>query len=247
MKKTKIIIPALGLLLLSTAASVTGTVAWFAANASVTATGMQVTAKSNSSYLLIGNAASCASSKAGLTTTVAAAYTTVGNDDKQCYPTAYYAAAGTLGSTATAANKWYTANNTNSNNATNAIINVSEVTEGDKDYMLTYKMWLTLSADSEASTDKSIKVDFTLASGDAATSAVVVVGSAGKFALNSTANTATTSAAVSITSATAVEVTAYVYIDGNSTNVYSDYINTPNTITGNISLAFSLVAVPAGD
>ena len=54
MKKTKLIIPAMGLLLLSTAASVTGTVAWFAANASVTATGMQVKAKTASTYLLIG-------------------------------------------------------------------------------------------------------------------------------------------------------------------------------------------------
>ena len=54
MKKTKIIIPSLGLLLLSTAASITGTVAWFAANASVTATGMQVKAKTASTYLLIG-------------------------------------------------------------------------------------------------------------------------------------------------------------------------------------------------
>ena len=53
MKKTKIIIPALGLLLLSTAASVTGTVAWFAANATVSATGMQVTAKSDSVFLEI--------------------------------------------------------------------------------------------------------------------------------------------------------------------------------------------------
>ena len=45
MKKTKIIVPALGMLLLSTAASVTGTVAWFAANASVSVTNMQVKAK----------------------------------------------------------------------------------------------------------------------------------------------------------------------------------------------------------
>ena len=36
MKKSKVIVPALGLLLLSTAASVTGTVAWFTANKSVT-------------------------------------------------------------------------------------------------------------------------------------------------------------------------------------------------------------------
>ena len=53
MKKTKIIIPSLGLLLLSTAASVTGTVAWFAANATVTANGMAITAKTDSEFLVI--------------------------------------------------------------------------------------------------------------------------------------------------------------------------------------------------
>ena len=44
MKKTKIVIPALGLLLLSTAASVTGTVAWFSANATVTASALTIKA-----------------------------------------------------------------------------------------------------------------------------------------------------------------------------------------------------------
>ena len=45
MKKTKVIIPALGILLLSTAASVTGTVAWFSMNNTVTASTMTVKAK----------------------------------------------------------------------------------------------------------------------------------------------------------------------------------------------------------
>ena len=54
MKKTKIIIPALGMLLLSTAASVSGTVAWFSMNNSVTVTGMTVTTKV-SSNLQIAN------------------------------------------------------------------------------------------------------------------------------------------------------------------------------------------------
>ena len=45
MKKTKIVIPALGLLLLSTAASVTSTVAWFASNEVVTASSMSIEAK----------------------------------------------------------------------------------------------------------------------------------------------------------------------------------------------------------
>lgn len=45
MKKTKIIVPALGLLLLGTAASVTGTVAWFSINSTVTVSGMRVQTK----------------------------------------------------------------------------------------------------------------------------------------------------------------------------------------------------------
>ena len=53
MKKTKIIIPALGILLLSTAASVTGTVAWFAMNESVAVSGMQVKAVAEDGILVI--------------------------------------------------------------------------------------------------------------------------------------------------------------------------------------------------
>ena len=52
MKKTKVIIPALAVLLLSTAASVTGTVAWFSMNNTVTVTGMTVTTKVSSSLLI---------------------------------------------------------------------------------------------------------------------------------------------------------------------------------------------------
>jgi len=55
MKKTKVIIPALGILLLSTAASVTGTVAWFSANSTVFANGMKVKATTSES-LVISNA-----------------------------------------------------------------------------------------------------------------------------------------------------------------------------------------------
>ena len=55
MKKTKIIVPALGMLLLGTAASVTSTVAWFAMNSSVSATGMQIKVKTESVFLLIGS------------------------------------------------------------------------------------------------------------------------------------------------------------------------------------------------
>ena len=52
MKKTKILVPALGILLLSTAASVTGTVAWFAVNTSVTITNLQVKAKAEGGIVI---------------------------------------------------------------------------------------------------------------------------------------------------------------------------------------------------
>ena len=52
MKKTKIIVPALGLLLRSTAASVSGTVAWFSANTSVKVNGMAVTTKVSGNLLI---------------------------------------------------------------------------------------------------------------------------------------------------------------------------------------------------
>lgn len=52
MKKTKVIIPALGILLLSTAASVTGTVAWFSANSTVQANGMKVKATTSESLVI---------------------------------------------------------------------------------------------------------------------------------------------------------------------------------------------------
>ena len=52
MKKTKIIIPAMGMLLLGTAASVTGTVAWFSMNTSVNVTGMTVKTTVGSNILI---------------------------------------------------------------------------------------------------------------------------------------------------------------------------------------------------
>ena len=61
MKKTKIVIPALAVLLLSTAASVSGTVAWFSMNNKVSVTGMSVTTKVSSSILISGTNADAAS------------------------------------------------------------------------------------------------------------------------------------------------------------------------------------------
>ena len=52
MKKSKIIIPALGMLVLSTAATVSGTVAWFTMNTTAKAEGMVVSAKTSGSLII---------------------------------------------------------------------------------------------------------------------------------------------------------------------------------------------------
>lgn len=52
MKKSKIIIPALAMLVMSTAATVTGTVAWFTMNTTASAEGMVVSAKTNGSLIV---------------------------------------------------------------------------------------------------------------------------------------------------------------------------------------------------
>lgn len=55
MKKSKIIIPALAMLVMSTAATVTGTVAWFTMNTTASAEGMVVAAKTNGSLIVKEN------------------------------------------------------------------------------------------------------------------------------------------------------------------------------------------------
>ena len=52
MKKTKIIVPALAMLLLGTAASVTGTVAWFSVSTAVSVTGMSVNTQVSSNLMI---------------------------------------------------------------------------------------------------------------------------------------------------------------------------------------------------
>jgi len=236
----------------------TSTYAWFTLNTQVSATNLQVTAKSNATYLLIGDNENIGSTKknsdnSDLITNVAAVYQNGDqsnaakyNADKKVYPAALATAAvATAAATENAETTivegdWYTASNGHANNATDDIKNYHEVTEGDKDYMLTYKVWMTLSADSEKAT-KRVKLTYALAQGgDAAVSAYVIINGE-KFELNSTATEATTTNTIAFTNSTAIEVTIYMFINGNSTNVYSDYINQPQTITGQASLSFDLV------
>ena len=253
-KLTRKLFVSLMTLVLTAMALGTSTFAWFSMNTTATAEDMEVTAKSNAVFLLIGNTNSAGTIQTAATTTISAAYTTTGNDAKTVFPVAYYKTAGTLGSTSTQANKWYTAGNTELDDSATAanIINVSEVPEGDADYMLTYKVYLTLSKDSSDVTDRLIQVtptinentNVTVESGKqkitSPVSCVVVIGSE-KLNFASTTDAQTTSSAVTLSSQSCVEVTIYVYINGNDSAVMSKNLIDGHKLTGSISLQFDLV------
>lgn len=267
----KQLIAAIAMVLVAMIALGSSTYAWFAANTKVEATGLSVTAKSNSQYLLIGDDAAKAiadpktdAAGTALTYTHAALYADQSaNPDKKVYP-AYYSGTETTKLPGTAdgggdllimtADKWYTANNTNANAAADTVKNAVEITEGElANYRLTYKVWLTLTKDSEDYSG-TILMKPTLASGDASTSIAVKIGSKvyklndpgaedlavdGKVGAFITTGVTTTEN-IAITSGTAVPVEIYVFVNGASKNVNSAYINGGDTVTGAASVSFEL-------
>lgn len=252
MKKFRKLIPALCMLLVSALFVGTSTYAWFSMNSSVQATNMMVKAKSNARYLLIGDNQEKAAGTAKtdnannpLTSEHAALYATTDNANQTCYPTAYYTEKGTLNEHATEAGKWYTTTSDRHDTAVSGKADITEVKQGDGNYMLTYKMYLTLTNDSEDYTGK-LKVTPAFTNNDAAVKAMVVIGDE-KHIVDNTITAFTTTNDVTLTATTAVEVTVYVYVDGNSTNVNSNFFNaegTKNKLTGNLSVQFDLVPAP---
>ena len=246
MKKFKKLIPALCMLLISAVLMGTSTYAWFSMNKSVKAEGMQVTAQTNNYYLLIGNEETVANIQTNKKTTETAKKVT-NNAENKVYP-AMYGNGETLGTVTTEEGKWYTANNENIDNATNAITNAREVTGTElSGYVIEYNVWLTL-AKGSTPVNKAITVTFKRGTTvDASISAVVKVGETNamvfdhtKVATGETHPTEDTSAAVALSDSAAVKVTVYIYVDGNSENVNTAYLNGGQSITGAIELLFTV-------
>ena len=264
-------------LVLTVMALGTSTFAWFSMNTTATATGMSVTAKSNATYLLIGDdqtnaAASTKTNAAGgaLTDNIAAVKVAGGLVEEQegqqvttnkCYPAFLGDGTTKLGKTTvndqevdfvSVSGTWYSASSSDSDNATVNTVNVKTIDANTaatfNKYVLTYNVWLTLSADSEDYNDVLTVSLLKVANSDASIACAVKIGSEtlnlnptdADFAAASTGDviaTADTTANVQITASTAVLVTIYVYIDGTSANVKS---TTTSAINGLASIKFDL-------
>lgn len=248
MKKFKKLIPAFCMLLVSAIMLGSSTFAWFSMNDRVTATGMQVTAKANTTYLVILNDSS-AFTGAGITTAPENNSTTAqAPTNTKLFPAAFFKTVDdetTMGDNnvnlvaagvAAGSDIWVTANNGNRDNATDAVANVMKITETDlSKYTAEYKVWLTLVKGSEKA-NKKIKITDKSATAAGEAKAVVKINSEWVDIYN---GEGTTTRTVEITDAAVVAVSIYVYIDGNNSNVKS--VTNIADIAGTISLEFTLV------
>ena len=247
MKKTKIIIPSLGLLLLSTAASITGTVAWFAANASVEATGMNIKATSNNQFLQIQTAAGTWS-ETDAQTTVAVSNSPVA----ELLPTHVASAVATGGASFTAydGGSTYTFIEAFSDDPTEyeAATVYSEVASASyASYALKTDFKVRLKPNAGATTAPNLKVSGVTVTADAsneiadgllnAVRVFVVTSSAGVVWKNGARVEGAANNIIASTVTTSdLAVSVYVYFDGEDTACYTNNALTPD----NYSVSFTL-------
>lgn len=247
MKKFKKLIPAFCMLMVSAVLLGTSTYAWFSMNNTVTATGMSVTATTNTKYLLIGNS----SDLSNATTTCAPVKATGGvSGETKVYPSAKATGNITIGEVSLQEGDWYTANSkvhsdsasieyttTVENETINEnITNVTIINDNKGNYHLVYKFYIGL-ADGTATSDLVFK---NTVSGDSAlksaTKALITIGTAERELNVTNQSEGVTFSNISL-STTGIEVIVTLYVDGNDASVVG---NMATSITG--SLNFEIVA-----
>lgn len=249
MKKFRKLIPALCMLLVSALFVGTSTYAWFSMNTTVTAANMQITAKSDTTYLLISDDKTTADeiqeqSKTKLTWA----------DSKELYPAALKES--TTNPFTDADDNWWYAQalaktaatkkddtvvkfGEAKSNKTGAVV---EDTETFGQRVLKKTVYLTLSDGSTASTALNVKFDtFTDSIGDKnATKIVVATENKALYFDKTNATIAQQLAdAGTLTDTSVLTVKIFVYFDGENADVYTDNIaNLQNATAGiNFSLA----------
>lgn len=247
MKKFKKVVPALCALLVSAVMLGSSTYAWFSMNTRVTAQGMQVTAQSNSTYLVVGNSATLAldshvnvENKDG----------GIGGDKTHVYPCAK--ADKDIDTTDVKAGDWYYALSKDKGNAgamgdgvlgTNTM-NVTRIgTDLTTDYKVTYTFYIGLAAGSAAKT-ANIKIDAadgTLGSSaewlDKGLCAIVTIEGKDPVTIKQGTTSGTVSDVALTTAGKSVKVE--VYIDGNNANVTSANVATLENLQLNLALSIA--------
>lgn len=235
MKKFKKVIPALCMLLVSAVMLGTSTFAWFSMNNTVTATNMQVTAQTNSKFLVVSNTKSLANVT---TTTLDITNKTGGVDDAhtKAYPAAICTTADNP-KAGVAVGDWYTANSTSYTQSTGGLTNITKIEDENLDqYRITYTFYIGLAAGSDAVTDTTLTFTPTTDLTNSVAKAVVRVTNKENTVealsfVNGTAQT--TTGKFDLNAENGLKIEVLVYIDGNAQDVTSEKA-TATAVSGTI-------------
>ena len=239
MKKFRKLVPALCMLLISAVLLGTSTFAWFSMNTTVTATGMQVTAKTDHTYLLISDT----NDKDTLQTNPTAANRKVDfamGTASELAPSAHDTFGATGASTdAATVGKWYSAQG-KTPDKTDMKDDTKTALAGFDGYVLTKSVYITVTKDSKIATN--LKVSATITNNTTATDIaplkVLVVCGDKYVELAPDALTSTTVLADQIKSDALTKVDIYIYYDGNHANVTTN--NSANLGGATVELTFAV-------
>ena len=226
------LLAAVAMVLVASVALGSSTYAWFASNNKVTATGMEVTAKSNVASLLISaksNEVSEIQAENGTTVELTV-------DDSKVFPCKYKENV-TNTSTATQAGNWYTATAevaTASAAKDDSQTNLSTFTS----YVIHKQVWLTVAKNTAAV--KDIKVSATFGGGDPDAihpARVLVTSATAMQELSPATSDGNTSLSNSnLTDTEVLPLDIFIFIDGSDEKVYTT--NMANLASASISLTF---------
>ncbi len=218
------------------------TFAWFSLNTQVQATGMQITANSDSVYLLIGTGESDTATEiqTGKLTEVNL------SANAQVYPAAHTEAV-TNTSTANSVANWYTKYADGPDASTSSKEEKVLTSENFAQYVIHQTVYVTLAVGSNNASDLKVKeVAFTTNNASTveghtfAPVRVLVTSSSASVELKNDTTFSETVLASSVTSSEAIQIDIFIYYDGNDGNVYT---NNKSKLDGaNISITFSVAS-----
>ncbi len=248
MKKFRKLVPAFAMLLVSATVLASTTFAWFSMNNKVTATGMEVTAKANTQYLVIAKAAEEITRTSNPATTDTLPQNKMNvtggiGDGTTVYPVSKNGGTAlTVGTVNIGANAWYTANSNkydvSGGSDADKLTNAKAVTLEAGDYFRCFEFYIGLTQDSTAdfnggaavSEDKKLKITASavkeLVEGNgnvtSAVKAAVKVGNGDAATITEVLLSPGTSIEISsfvLKKNAPVKVQIYLYVDGTNDNV----------------------------
>jgi hypothetical protein len=238
------IVSAAAMLAVSASMLGTSTYAWFAMNTTVNVTGMQITAQSNSTYLLIGSEDDGNDTLSAIqATTNRTTACTIAAADSFVYPSAHGTIADT-GDAETVGNWYYKVADLPTASTSSQVNGTALTSTNFGEYVLHKKVYVTLASGAQSATN--LVVSGTIASNSAATGngstftpvKVLVTSASAAVELDSTTTTSNTPLAATVTNSAVVPIDIWIYYNGADNAVFTN--NIANLDGATVDLTFNV-------